>query len=69
MRDNLAEVRGTVNPKYATRIDNGEMEEQFRRFYINKFFANHTSESILTVKEKQQIIKTVRNLVVKDEKH
>ena len=73
MRDNLAGIRGNVNPKYAARIDNGEIEQQFVKYYSKQFLANHSSESksesILTDKEKSKIVNTISNLVVKDEQH
>ena len=58
-----------MNPKYAARIDNGEIEQQFVKYYSNKFSANHSSESILTDKEISSIVNTISNLVVKDEQH
>ena len=68
VRDNLAGIRGNANPMYAARIDNGEIEEKFVRFYTCKFSLNHTPKSILTDGEKNTIVRTIRNLVVKDEK-
>ena len=69
VRDNLAAIRGNVNPKYAPRIDNGQIEQKFVNYYSSKFSANHSSESILNDKEKYTIVKNIRNMVVKDEKH
>ena len=58
-----------MNPKYAAKIDNGEIEQKFVNFYTSKFSPSHSSESILTNKEKSIIVNTIRNLVVKEEKH
>ena len=69
VRVNLAEIRSQVNPKYAAQIDSGEIEKKFESFYISKLSSIHTPESILTETEKNTIRKTVRNLVVKDERH
>ena len=75
MRDNLAAVRDDVNPIYAERIDNGEIEKKFVSFYIDKFsknsdfLANHTAQSNLTDKEKKPIVNSIKNLAVKEEKH
>ena len=64
----MAGIRREVNPKYATGIDNGVTEKKFVSFYISKFSCNHTPESILTKGEKNTIFKTVRNMVLKDDK-
>ena len=68
VRDNLAEIRGNANPKYAGKIDNGEMERKFVNFYNNKFSHNHTPKSFLTEREKVTIVNTINNMVIKDEK-
>ena len=44
VRDNLAGIRGNVNPKYAARIDNGEIEQQFVKFYSKKSFLQKKQE-------------------------
>ena len=67
MRDHLAAIRSEVNPKYAARIDKGEIEKQFVNFYFAKFYANHTPESVLTDVEKANIVRSIQNLRVKDE--
>ena len=56
-----------MNPKYAARIDNGLMEKKFVNFYIAKFSANHTPESVLSDGKKATIVNSIRNLNVKDE--
>ena len=57
-----------MNPKYAARIDNGQIEKKFVNFYFSKLSVNHTPESVLTDAEKATIVRTMKTLHVKDEK-
>ena len=62
----MAEIRSDVNQKYATKIDTGEIEQKFVRFYISKFSRKHTPKSFLAEGEKKRIkIKSVRNMAAK----